>query len=136
MVLRLRVPAPGQWDRAKCAGQVRVLGDEIHDPFFHTDEDDRHDPVAEQDAVDFCNGTIDGMQCPVRDDCMIFALTNNARFGVWGGMTEQARKALRRKWPWKGGKQPRPEWHWMTTEAALALVSPEELAREDSDDDE
>jgi hypothetical protein len=91
-------------------------------------------PGDEADAVDFCNGTIDGIRCPVRDECLIFALTNNERFGVWGGMTELARKALRKRWPWRGGKLPRPEWQWFTTEDALALVSPEELAEEDSDD--
>lgn len=132
MVLRLRVEAPGGWDEAKCQGQVQRLpgDDEVYDPFF------LEDGTAEQDAVDFCNGTIDGVRCPVRDECLIFALTNNERFGVWGGMTELGRKALRKKWPWKGGKLPRPEWHWMEDSEAKALVSPEELAREDSDTDE
>lgn len=130
MVLRLRVPAPGQWERAKCSGQVRPdpSGGDPYDPFFP------EMPGDEADAVDFCNGTIDGIRCPVRDECLIFALTNNERFGVWGGMTELARKALRKRWPWRGGKLPRPEWQWFTTEDALALVSPEELAEEDSDD--
>jgi WhiB family redox-sensing transcriptional regulator len=131
MVLRLRVEAPGGWEKAKCRGQVQRLPDQadIYDPFFPEADHD------EQDAIDFCNGTIDSVQCPVRDDCLIFALTNNERFGVWGGMTELARKALRKKWPWRGGKVPRPEWHWMTTEEALSLVDPKELL-DDGDDDE
>lgn len=129
MVLRLRVPAPGNWRDAKCRGQVqRLPGDEdCYDPFF------AEMPEDEQDAVDFCNGTIDGVPCPVRDACLIFALTNNERFGVWGGMTELARKALRKKWPWRGGRQPRREWRWLPTAEAIALVSPEDLAEEDSD---
>lgn len=132
MVLRLRVEAPGGWDRAKCRDQVQRLpgDDDVYDPFFLEDADD------EKDAVDFCNGTIDGLQCPIRDACLIFALTNNERFGVWGGMTELARKALRKKWPWRGGKLPRPEWRWFNTENALALVSPEDLAEADSDEDD
>lgn len=131
MVLRLRVPAPNNWQGAKCAGQVqRLPGDaEVYDPFFMEDDD-------EQEAVDFCNGTIDGVQCPLRDGCLIFALTNNERFGVWGGMTELARKALRKKWPWRGGKEPRPEWEWMTTQDALSLVDPRELDTDDDDGDE
>lgn len=132
MVLRLRVPAPGGWIQAKCRGQVRPdpSGGDPYDPFFMEDPDD------EQEAVDYCNGTIDGVQCPVRDACLSFALTNNERFGVWGGMTELGRKALRKKWPWRGGKTPRPEWTWMPTAGALALVSPEDLAEEDSDSDD
>lgn len=132
MVLRLRVEAPGGWENAKCRGQVRPdpFTGETYDPFFP------EMPEDEQDAVDFCNGTIDGVQCPVRDACLSFALTNNERFGVWGGMTELGRKALRKKWPWRGGKLPRPEWRWMKNSEAIALVSPEDLAEEDSDADD
>lgn len=131
MVLRLRRPAPGGWQRAKCREQVRrEPGDiEIYDPFFEESE------LGESDAIAFCNGTIDSIQCPIRDECLLFALTNNERFGVWGGMTELGRKALRKKWPWRGGKNPRPEWHWMPSDQAIQLVSPEELA-DDGDDDE
>ena len=129
MVLRLRVPAPGNWEEAKCRGQVQRLpgDDDIYDPFFLEDDADQ------QDARDFCNGTIDGVQCPIRDACLIFALTNNERFGTYGGMSEIARKALRKRWPWRGGKEPRPEWRWMPQEEALSLVSPEELADDDDD---
>lgn len=134
MVLRLRVPAPRKWERAKCRGQVQRLpgDDEIYDPFFP--DEDENPELAEQDAADFCNGTIDGVVCPVRDECLIFALTNNERHGVWGGMTELARKALRKRWPWRGGKIPRPEWRWLTTAEALSLVTPEELAQDEPDD--
>lgn len=134
MVLRLRVAAPGNWEHAKCAGQVQRLpgDDDVYDPFFP--DEDKDPEQAERDAVDFCNGTIDHVVCPIRDECLIFALTNNERFGVYGGMTELGRKALRKRWPWRGGKLPRPEWRWMPTPEALALVSPEDLAREDSDD--
>ena len=138
MVLRLRVPAPNNWAGAKCHDQVRVEspGEIPYDPFFPEDDEGHHDVSAEQDAVDFCNGTIDGITCPLRDGCLTYALTNNERFGVWGGMTEQARKAIRKKWPWRGGKEPRPEWRWMTNKDALALVPPEALAEADSDTDD
>lgn len=131
MVLKLRVPAPDGWERAKCRDQVQRLpgDDDVYDPFFAEDEQ------GEQDARDFCNGTIDGSPCAIRDECLIFALTNNERFGVYGGMSELGRKALRKKWPWKGGKLPRPEWRWMPNEEAMALVSPEDLAEADSDDE-
>ena len=36
--------------------------------------------------------------CLVIEDCLIFALETNQRSGVWGGTSEEDRKALRRKW--------------------------------------
>ncbi len=35
-------------------------------------------------------------QCPVRVDCLEFALVSNQDEGVWGGTTEGERRALRR----------------------------------------
>jgi WhiB family redox-sensing transcriptional regulator len=34
--------------------------------------------------------------CPVRDDCLQYALTTNQRYGVWGGMTWTERRGLRK----------------------------------------
>ena len=34
--------------------------------------------------------------CPVRAECLEYALRHDERFGVWGGMTEQQRRRLRR----------------------------------------
>lgn len=35
--------------------------------------------------------------CPIKATCLETALENNERFGVWGGLTEDERYALRRK---------------------------------------
>lgn len=32
--------------------------------------------------------------CPVRDECLDYALASRQRFGVWGGMSEQERRRL------------------------------------------
>jgi WhiB family redox-sensing transcriptional regulator len=37
--------------------------------------------------------------CPVRLECLAEALDNRLDFGVWGGMTERERRALRRRRP-------------------------------------
>jgi WhiB family redox-sensing transcriptional regulator len=36
--------------------------------------------------------------CPVQADCLEFAITTNQEFGVWGGTSEDERRALRRQW--------------------------------------
>lgn len=40
-------------------------------------------------------------ECPVRAECLEFALTHDERFGVWGGLSERERRALKRK---RGGR--------------------------------
>lgn len=34
--------------------------------------------------------------CPIRSTCLEFAMRNDERFGVWGGLSEKERLALRR----------------------------------------
>lgn len=121
MVLRLRYEAPGAWEKAKCAGIVRRMDDVIYDPFFEEDE---------ADAVEFCNehGT-----CPIRDQCLLYALTNNEKSGVWGGMTELDRKAMRKRWPlrFRGRSTvPREEWRWYPPGEPSSWFDLAELQRE------
>jgi WhiB family redox-sensing transcriptional regulator len=35
--------------------------------------------------------------CDVREKCLQYALENNQRFGVWGGLSERQRRLLRRQ---------------------------------------
>lgn len=35
-------------------------------------------------------------RCPVQSECLAEALDQREEFGIWGGMTEQERRALRR----------------------------------------
>ncbi|MFI6061796.1 WhiB family transcriptional regulator [Streptomyces sp. NPDC051286] len=37
--------------------------------------------------------------CPVRLDCLAYALDNREEYGVWGAMTERERRALLRRRP-------------------------------------
>lgn len=122
MVLRLRTHAP-DWNRAKCAGTV---GKDDPDPFFSTDPNE---------ALEICNGC---EVCPIREECLLFALVNNCATGVYGGMEPSGRKALRKKWPLAKGirrnkkieYQARPEWEWYPPGEAEALVTPTQLTED------
>mgnify|MGYP001544562919 FL=1 len=35
--------------------------------------------------------------CPVRDECLDWALGTRIHYGIWGGMTERARRRLLRR---------------------------------------
>lgn len=49
---------------------------------------------AEGDDVDRAKAVCAG--CPVRDECLEFAMATNQDHGVWGGLSEQDRRRLRR----------------------------------------
>lgn len=34
--------------------------------------------------------------CDVREECLEYALANDERFGIWGGMSERERRRLKR----------------------------------------
>jgi WhiB family redox-sensing transcriptional regulator len=35
-------------------------------------------------------------ECPVKEDCLEFAIVNEIDYGIWGGATPKQRKSLRR----------------------------------------
>jgi WhiB family redox-sensing transcriptional regulator len=60
-----------------------------------TDPDDFHpldgDRAAARRAKKVC------AECPVRAECLTWALDHDERFGVWVGTTERERRDMRRK---------------------------------------
>jgi hypothetical protein len=48
-------------------------------------------PFPSEDARYYCD------RCPVRPECLMYALDNGVDFGVWGGMSAYQRGLLRRK---------------------------------------
>lgn len=119
MVLRLREAAPhNNWEGAKCH-KLTITGD--NDPFFN--EEDM------EEAINYCNGEADGIVCPLRTQCLIFALSNNEKLGVWGGTSEITRKAIRKKYPPKGAKT-NPDWEWLTEDDALEGLDRDKLQKE------
>lgn len=49
--------------------------------------------AAQREARAVCQG------CPVRLECLADALDSGTEFGVWGGLTERERRAMRRRRP-------------------------------------
>lgn len=37
-------------------------------------------------------------ECPVKTDCLAYAVETNQINGIWGGTTEQERRLIRRRW--------------------------------------
>lgn len=48
-------------------------------------------------AEEIC-GSAKNPRCPVREQCLSFALQTNQRFGVWGGMSAHARRPKGVRW--------------------------------------
>ncbi|MFF5504771.1 WhiB family transcriptional regulator [Streptomyces roseolus] len=49
--------------------------------------------AAQNQAKELCVG------CPVRSECLAYALDRRIEHGVWGGMTERERRALLKRRP-------------------------------------
>lgn len=47
--------------------------------------------ASTKEAKEICRG------CSVREECLDYALRNNEKFGVWGGMSERERRSIRRQ---------------------------------------
>ena len=37
------------------------------------------------------------LTCDVRDECLEYALENDERFGIWGGLSERERRKLKKR---------------------------------------
>lgn len=53
------------------------------------------------DAKKVCRG------CPVKDPCLQWALDNDERYGVWGGLSDRERRRLKRGAPSEWVGEPR-----------------------------
>ena len=92
-------------------GDVSVVqnlftGNEVESDLLVGDESDWHeralcaqtDPEAffpekggsTREAKKICTG------CEVRSECLSYALANDERFGIWGGLSERERRRLKR----------------------------------------
>jgi hypothetical protein len=123
MVIRTRMPIPDSWRGAKCH-ELHITSWERDPPF---------DSGQQDDMIAFCS---EPEPCSIRHLCLLFALMNSCTDGVWGGMSPQDRRALRRKYPLPPGRRnekgriehhPHPEWKWLPPGEAKALLTAGEL---------
>ena len=50
--------------------------------------------ISARDAKKICNGEADGLVCPIRGECLEYALERKERFGIWGGKSERERAKI------------------------------------------
>lgn len=50
-----------------------------------------------REAKRICRGGRGISPCPVRSECLSYALRHDERFGVWGGLSDRERSALVKK---------------------------------------
>ena len=68
-----------EWtSKAKCKG--------MDTNFFFPDERDKRDTKKINKAKEFCVG------CPVLEECLTYAIDNDIRVGVFGGMSRKQRR--------------------------------------------
>ena len=80
------------WDQAKCQGT---------DDLFYPDKGGGNQKSIKATKL-ICTGTegVNGEvedECPIRAECLNFALATKQRFGIWGGMSERERTKERRR---------------------------------------
>jgi len=78
------------YEQAACRGQDINL-------FFAQSKQGESRPMLE--ALAFCNGTDNQPACPVREQCLEFALSFSQEYdmyGIYGGLTGAQRRRLRR----------------------------------------
>ena len=101
MVMIPRSEAP-DWTRAKC--RAHPASPDL-DTFFG-ERDGRIATELLDRAAAICNGDDDRVICPLRHQCLTFALSNRESSGMWGGMHEDDRKYARNHlapedWIWR-----------------------------------
>lgn len=77
--------------------QARCLDIEDPDIFFPPRDKELYKKIANE-AKAYCFGTSGKNPCPVRMDCLWYAIEGDEQHGIWGGLSHRERNALVRKW--------------------------------------
>lgn len=77
-------------DEARCNGADVEL-------FYPQRDKETYKNVANE-AKKFCFGSTGKTPCPVRTECLWFAVESDEQHGIWGGLSHRERNAVVRKW--------------------------------------
>jgi len=79
-------------DEGRCAEEA-AINPAVADWFFPV----RGEASNVDEAKALCNGWADGSvtPCPVRSECLEYAIVHIEKYGVWGGKTERERRRIR-----------------------------------------
>lgn len=87
------------WRRhAKCAGVDT-------ETYYPARNRDTYKTIADG-SKGVCKGHDGWPECPVRSQCLTYALTTNEAHGIWGGLSHRERNALLKKWDSVGRPSP------------------------------
>lgn len=75
---------------AKCADADTEI-------FYPPRDKNLYNEIAAKAKI-YCNGSKESAPCPVREDCLWYAIITDEQHGIWGGMSHRERNALIRKW--------------------------------------
>lgn len=76
-------------DTATWRAQAACAGDPSPEAFF---------AVGESGSADTARVKSLCAACPVRADCLLYAVETAQTFGVWGGLDADERRLIRRRW--------------------------------------
>ena len=79
-------------DKARCKDK-----DPTTEIFFPPRDKTKYSKLATQ-AKAMCLGPNNTSPCPVRSQCLWYAVESDEQHGIWGGMSHRERNALVRKW--------------------------------------
>lgn len=65
--------------------------------FFPPRDKELYKDIAAK-AKQYCNGERYSSPCPVRGECLWYAISTDELHGIWGGMSHRERNAFIRKW--------------------------------------
>jgi WhiB family redox-sensing transcriptional regulator len=75
---------------AKCRGVDTEL-------FFPPRDKDQYADIANK-AKAICNGKDGSPPCPVKNECLTYAIESDEQHGIWGGLSHRERNAMVRKY--------------------------------------
>ena len=89
------------WDSAECAKTDR----DVQDCFFPDPEEDAKEVVERKELI----AQVICSSCVVKEECLLYAIETNERYGVWGMHTQADRRELKR---WMTRHPDRVGYHW------------------------